>query len=360
MNRRLFTPGPVELSQGVVEAMSRQPISHKSDEFIALTRDVCTNLQWLCGSTQSIALLAGSGTTAIEATIASLGVRGAPCLVLVHGRFGERIANILTTYGAIVHTHSVEWGTDIAPSAVATTVASIPHLHSVWLVHSETSTGVTLDVAGIADAIRSQSPQAFLCVDAVTSVGIHEVALDGWGLDAVMTGSQKGLCAPPGVGVVALSERARLHAEQHSAVSTVLHLPTTLRSIEQTGLLPWTPPVTVMAALQASLIELRSESRESIWQRHAQVSEALQEGLTNRGFRLFGASTSHAVTVVEHDSPDTIIRGLLRMYGITIAPGQDRLAASVFRLGTCGGVTISDVLYLLDALQHVNAQIQPR
>jgi aspartate aminotransferase-like enzyme len=353
MTRRLFTPGPVELSPAVVEAMSRQPISHKTAEFAQLTKRVIGNLQWLIGTSSHIAILSGSGTTAIESTIASLCVRGAPCVVLVHGRFGERLAEILTIYGANVHTITAQWGTAITPSAVETALGKIRQPHSVWLVHSETSTGVTLDLQSIAHVVHQLSPDTLLCVDAVTSVGIHELEMDAWHIDGVMTGSQKGLCAPPGLGVVALSERAYHHAAMQLPHSMTLHLPRSMKSLEESNQFPWTPPVTVMAALDVALNELRQSSRPDLWHHHRHVTKALHDGLQERGFDRFGEGSSHAVTVVNHTAPVEFLGHLYREFGITLALGQDQLGGRVFRIGTCGGVSIPDILYVLEALQNV-------
>jgi aspartate aminotransferase-like enzyme len=249
---------------------------------------------------------------------------------------------------------SAEWGTAIAPSAVEEALASMPTPHSVWLVHSETSTGVTLDLQGIAEVIQNAAPKALLCVDAVTSVGIHTLPMDAWSLDAVMTGSQKGLCAPPGLGVVALSQRARLYAQQQPATTTILHLPTIIESLQTCGMFPWTPPVTVVAALQAALSEIRAEGHDATWDKHRRVTKALHDGLRQRGFHLYGQGSSHAVSVVQHPSPKPFLETVRRDFGITLAAGQDQLSDTVFRIGTCGGVTVSDVLHLLDVLQRAN------
>jgi len=350
---RLFTPGPVHLPDEVVAAMALRPLYHRSSEFKTLSIETWDRLRLLFGTSGTVAILAGSGTTAIEASIASLNVANAPCLVLQHGRFGDRLANMLQGYGANVHSLSVEWGNAITASAVRTKLAEMDSVQSVWLVHSETSTGVTLDLPEIANVIQDHPSKPLVCVDAVTSTGVHPIHMDAMGVDVAVCGSQKGLMCPPGLGIVALSARCKDYVLNTRQQSTVLHLATTVLAMEEQQLFPWTPPVTLVRALHTALGLMFDERLENVWARHKRVTEALHSGLVDRGYSLFGEASAYGVTVVLDADSSTIVQELERGHGIVVANGQDALRNTVFRIGTCGATTVGDILALLRALDDV-------
>jgi aspartate aminotransferase-like enzyme len=220
------------------------------------------------------------------------------------------------------------------------------------LVHSETSTGVALDLEALADVVHQTWPNALLGVDAITSLGIHPLHMDAWGLDLVVSASQKGLGCPPGLATLGVSERAQAIMQGRPATTYTLNVSTILDSMAR-GLFPWTPPVTLVAALDVALNMILAEGMEHVWNRHQDLASYTQQQLRNRGYDLFGDASSHAVTVVADPGADALRQLLLERHEMVIAGGQDQLQGKVFRIGTCGWVHRSDIDDLLAAIDDV-------
>ncbi len=349
---RLFAPGPVQLPEPVVQAMARQPLHHHSDEFAEVCRRCFKGLEHVFFTTLPVLLLNGSGTTGIEAAITNLHERNTEILVFENGRFGERISQIAERNGIVVHRSRHEWGSVVTPEHVVQAIRKHHNASAVWFVHSETSTGVTLSLDELVSALRDVRPDVLVCVDAVTSIGVHPLFTEEWHLDAVITASQKGLLSPPGLSAIWLSERAWSIVERNTRPSYSTDL-LTIRSAYRQDQFVWTPPVTLVAALATAVELLLTEGLPRVWDRHYQQASLLRSGLIDRGYHLFGEATSNAVTAVRHDSPEAIRRFLLENYSMVVAPGQGKLRDSIFRIGTCGAITKHDIMDVLAALEDV-------
>ena len=349
---RLFTPGPVPVSAAVLAASAAPPLFHRGKVFMDMSQRVWHNLRAVYRTKHPVVVLAGSGMTGIEAAMASTITQGDSVVVLEHGRFGERLTTIAQRLGAAPMVLRVPWGQTITADMVKEHLRPLQGVRHVWMVHSETSTGVAIDVAAIARTIRNIAPDALIGVDAITSMAIHAVETDAWDLDLVVTASQKGFACPPGLATVSVSPRAEACMRQRPASAYTLHLPTVLDSMQK-GLFPWTPPVTLVAGLDVALEMILSEGLENVWHRHADLTRYTQSALAERGFTLFGDGSSHAVTVVSDDRSTAIKRELFDRHQIVIAGGQDQLQDNVFRIGTCGNVHRADMEDLMRAIDDV-------
>ena len=360
MSMRLYTPGPVSVPQEVIEAASAQPLYHRSPEFVALSRSVWADLQTVFQTNDPVVVLSGSGMTGIEAAMIAVHAPGEEIVILEHGRFGQRLTEIARIHGITPHVLSVPWGEAISPDLLNNHLNDLlndllekhSRVSGVWFVHAETSTGVLLDAGAIASTIRTKCPEAIIGMDAVTSIGIHDVRVDAWQIDMAITGIQKGLMCPPGLACISISERAEQRLLSNSRRSYTLDLHTVLDH-QREGLFTWTPPVTLVAALSASLKRILNEGLVNVWERHAASAEIVRNGARNLGLKLFGASTSNAVTVIEHHRSNEIRRALRDVHHMVVAGGQDQLSGKVFRVGTCGAVTPSDVQEITEALRTV-------
>jgi len=368
--QRLYTPGPVRVPDAILAAGAEPPMHHRSEDFIACSQRVWKYLKSVYNTSQPVAVLAGSGMTGIEAAISSTMRAGEHGIVLVHGRFGARIADIMRTHGIVPHTLEVPWGETITADAVAKALDDTPHATAIWMVHGETSTGVALDVQTIASVVRAQSPNILIGVDAIASLGIHELECDAWDLDLVVSGIQKGLMCPPGLACVSVSQRAQEHIRNTPASVYTQSLATVLKDLKN-GLFTWTPPVTLVRSLEVALEFILNEGLPAVWKRHADVSHTLQEGIRDRGLSVFGDGTSHAVTPVilspsgsqavpQHSGLQGIssqadkFRSLLfERHAIVVADGQDHLGGTMVRIGTCGSITKRDILELFNAIDDV-------
>jgi len=353
--QRLFTPGPVPVPEAVERACAAQPLYHHSSAFQECSIRVWDALSRVYRTSQPVLLLAGSAMTGIESAVASLHHRGDRALVLNNGRFAERCSSVLTRYGCVVEEIVTEWGTSISPERVEETLRAMTEPpSSVWITHSETSTGVTVDLKAIARVIREWSPVSLICVDAVTSMAVHCVETDAWDLDVVVSGIQKGLCCPPGLACVSLSERAQHKLRTVAPRTFTLDLSTVLKSYKARSF-TWTPPVTLVAGLDVALSSILEVGIEQTWIKHQQVADHLRGRLATLGLQLFGESTSNAVTAVTSEHADELRDRLRITHNMIVAGGQDRLAGTVFRIGTCGPYTMRDMDDLCSAL-HIELQ----
>ncbi len=355
MNQRLYTPGPVTVPHAVADAVSASPLYHRSAAFRDLSRSVWDGLRDVFGSTHRVVVLAGTGMTGIEACIASTVGEGTTVLVVRHGRFGERLAQINRIYGATVVEIVAEWGEQIDAETIMAQCAEIPHIDAMWCVHSETSTGVCLDVASIARAVRERYPEALIMVDAVLSVGIEPLRCSEWGLDAAVAGIQKGLLCPPGLACVHMSERLeqRLHTQRRTYTTDLM---TVVRDQDK-GLFTWTPPVTLMAGLDAAIRQLIAIGMPAVWSLHADRARRIHDACIARGFSAFGVSNAHGVVVVEHPQADALRRRLEQEHSMIVAGGQDRLAGRVVRIGTCGAMTDPMIDELFEAVDTILTEL---
>ncbi len=336
-NQILFTPGPVPIPEAVASAGAHVEVYHQSEAFGTFVRDLSHRLQKVLLSSSPVMMLSGSAMTGMDACAASLQRRTDTVLVLHHGRFGERLAEIAGIYSDNITSVTAPWGESVCAVDVEKACAAIRSLDVVWCVHSETSTGVSIDLPAIVSVIRRYHPEALICVDAVTSVAIQELRTADWTLDAVVTGIQKGLSCSPGIALVALSERARERASAHRHCYTLdLHrVDMNLRADRMT----WTPPTSLLAQVSVSVDAIIDRGLPAVWHHHEELYNDVRVRAETRGFTVWGASTSRGVIVLAHPESDRIRRELERTFNIIIADGQDCLTGKVVRLGLCGSYT---------------------
>jgi aspartate aminotransferase-like enzyme len=353
LKRRLFTPGPVEVPPRVLLAMAQPILHHRSAEFEALLDNVLRRLQPILGTTRPVLALAASGTGGMEAVVANLARRGEPALVVCAGRFGQRWGEILTAYGVPAPTLDVDWGQVPTPQALEEALAKHPGVRVVFLTHSETSTGILVDLEALAKVARARS--CLVAVDCITSACAHRIRMDAWGLDAVVSGSQKGFMLPPGLAFIALSEAGEARAAGADLPRFYFNL-TAMQSAHAKRTTPFTPAVSLVMGLAESLSMLEEEGLEAAIERHAQLGQAARAAVAALGLPIFPAQPSNVVTVFRTPvgvDGDQVRRELERRFGVKIAGGQGRLKGQVLRLGHLGWYDATDLLGALGALERV-------
>lgn len=356
---RLFTPGPVEVPPRVLRALAQVPPHHRTDAFRETLRRVTDRLRELHGTGGEVFLFAGSGTSGMEAAVANLVAPGEVALAIGGGKFGERWARLLEAYRLPHDVLDVEWGRAVAPAEVERRLDANPALRVVFATHSETSTGALHDVEALARLTRPRG--ARLVVDAVTSLGVHPVLQDAWGVDAIVCGSQKGLMVPPGIATVSLAPWAAAAIETAASPRFSLDLRRARKSAPL-GETAFTPPVSLVLALEESLAMIAEEGHERVFARHREVARATREGAEALGFRGFAAPPSHAVTTLvppEGVEASALVRRLRDAHGMVIAGGQDQLKGKVVRVGHMGAYDLADVRGLLGALAECVAALRP-
>jgi len=351
----LFIPGPVTVSEPVLAAMSKPLIDHRGAAFAALLERVMRGMQSIYGTKEPVYFLGSSGTGALEATLVSLFSPGDRLLSCPLGSFGKRYANIARTYGCEVDMIESEPGhaLDAQKLAAALGADTQKKYAGILLTHNETSTGVQQDMAALSKAIGNHG--AITLVDSVSGLGAGDFRMDDWGYDAVVTASQKVLAAPPGVAMVALSGRATKRLKESKIPSFYFSLSKAMEFADL-GQTPWTPPVSIFFALDAALKAYHNEGAHRIWNRHAMYARAIRSAVEALGFEVFSDRSAHSDTVVAVKAmPGMDVAALLKKLrverGVSLSGGQLELKGKIFRVGTMGDVSQTDVLGMLGALE---------
>lgn len=348
--RRLFTPGPTPVPEQIMLAMAQPMIHHRHPEFIEMFRRVNDNLKYLFQTEQTVFTLTSSGTGAMETAVCNLLSPRDKVLYVNAGKFGERWGELCKAYGVDAEEITVTWGQSVDPQQIAKKLSA--GTKAVFITHSETSTGALQDIQEIGNVVRKHS-NALVVVDGITSVGAVELRMDAWGLDVVMTGSQKGLMIPPGLAFIALSTRAWNLVEGSTLPKYYFDLKRARKALENDET-PWTPAVSLVVGLDNALRMIRQEGVESIWQRHAIMGAAIREGCKALGLRLVAQHPSNALTAVyipENIDPKRFSSVLKQTYAITVAGGQGPLKGKIFRISHLGYYDALDAVSVISALE---------
>ena len=348
---RLFTPGPVEIPARVLHALSQVPPHHRTEEFRATLKRVTDQLRELHGTAGEVFLLAASGTGAMEAAVVNLMSPGQKAIAITGGKFGERWKNLLAAYGVPHETLEVEWGRAVDPADLARMLDRDAGFTTVFATHSETSTGALHDAQALARLTHERGLRMVL--DAVTSLGVHPLPQDAWGVDVVVCGSQKGLMVPPGIATVSLAPWAS-GAIEHGLPRFYFDLRKARKSMPL-GETAFTPPVSLVLALEESLAMIREEGLDQVHRRHRRLAHATRAGAKALGFQLFSANPSHAVTALLPPAgleAGAVVKRLREHHGIVVAGGQDQLKGKILRVGHMGHYDLADIHAVLGALEE--------
>jgi aspartate aminotransferase-like enzyme len=352
LKQYLLTAGPTPVPERVLLAMARPMLYHRAPAFTECLRETQQGLKWLFQTGQTVLQLAGSGTLAMEAAVSNFLRQGDKVLVIRGGKFGERWAKIALAYGIETVTVDVEWGKSVDPVVVAAALDKDPAIRAVYATASETSTGVKHDIEGIAKVVRGR-PEVLLCVDAITALGVFDIPMDQWGLDVVCLGSQKALMLPPGLAMIAASEKGWKANERSNLPRFYCDLARERKSQEK-GETAFTPAISLIVGLQESLRMLKEETLEGVWSRHARLARATRSAAGGLGLELFASAPTNAVTAIRVPSGidgSSVVRQMHTRYGITIAGGQDHLKGKIVRIAHIGYFSEFDIITAISGLE---------
>ena len=353
--RYLFTPGPTPVPPQVLAAMAEPVVHHRTPEFRPVYERCLTRLQEVCRTETDVLLFTASGTGAFESAVVNLVSPGEPHLVVTAGSFGERWAGMTAAFGADVDHLRYAWGETPQADDVRARLAE-REAKAVWVVQSETSTGVVADVQAIAAAAKEHG--ALVVVDAVSSLGAVPCETDAWGLDVVVSASQKALMTPPGLGLAAVSEAA--FAARGALPAFYFDWPRT-RKAQRNLDAPFTPAVSLIAGLDVALGLLLDQGLERAFERHVRLGRAARAGVKAMGLDLFSPDEDRSAVVTAVRPPDgidagVVISGVREHFGMTLAGGQGELKGRIFRIGHIGWFDIFDITTALAAIELVLAE----
>lgn len=355
MKKYLFAPGPTAVPPEVLLAMANPIIHHRSADFVALFDRVVTGLKWLFQTESAPLVLASSGTGAMEAAVSNFLSPGDKALVVNGGKFGERWGLICNSLGVKVEEIKLEWGTAVDPAEIEQRLKDNPSIKAVYIQASETSTGVSHDTEAIAAIVRGHN-NTILVVDAITALGVQNLKTDQWGLDILLTGSQKALMLPPGLAIMSVSEKAWALAETCRNSHYYFNLLKERKAVAKNQTV-YTPAVSLIVGLDKVLEIMREEGLDALFQRHARLARATREGIKGMGLSLYPRdSFSDALTAIcspEGIDAQQVYKELRDKYGITCAGGQDHAKGKIFRVAHMGYSDTFDVITVLSAIEMV-------
>ncbi len=351
---QLMAPGPTPVPSQVLLAMAQPMIHHRTPEYEALFIEVRAGLGKLFQTTQDVIPLACSGTGAMEAALVNTLSPGDAIALVRAGKFGERWLEMAHAFGLDVVELDAPYGETVTPERVAEALRRRPEIRAVLAQHSESSTGVLHDVRGYAAVTRGTN--AILMVDAVSSLGIADLQMDAWGIDVVVSGSQKGLMLPPGVGFCALSEKAWEKAKTSKLPKFYFNLLEERKCVAKNEA-HFTPAVSIIVGLREVVRMIEAEGLQNVFARHDRLARATRAGVVALGLQSFAKATpSPALTAVVAPAgidSEKIVAAYSTAHNITIAGGQGAMKGKVFRLGHMGYAAEFDVITALAALEQI-------
>jgi len=355
----LFTPGPAPVPPEVLLEMSRPIIHHRTPEFSAVLDQARERIKPLYGTTQGeIILTASTGTGAMEAAVINLLQPGDAAVFVNGGKFGERWGKLLQTFGMTGHEVKVEWGRAARPEQIDDALKANPNARAVLVQASETSTCAVHPIAAIGEITKRRG--VMLIVDGITSVGVFEQKMDEWGVDAFVTGSQKALMLPPGLGAVAMSQRALDTAKSNKTPRFYFDLLKELKAQRDEHTTAWTAPVSLVFGLNKSLELIHTETLPRVYARHQVMAESTREAAKALGLRLI-APDNPAPGVTGILVPDGIDGGKVVKFmrdtlGVGVQGGQDQMKGKLVRIGHMGHLSPFDMLVAVSAFEIALAQ----
>jgi aspartate aminotransferase-like enzyme len=355
---RLRIPGPTTVPERIRLATAAPMHAHRGAEFKAMLAEVQDGLRAVYGTAHDVFLYAGSGTAMMEASLANVVGPGDAVLVAVAGQFGERFAAIATALGAEVDALDCDWGQGIDVQQLAERIARRDYRAAV-VVHNESSTGVTEDLAAIGAAVRERP--TLLLVDSVSGLAGTEMRMDSWGADIVVSASQKCLMCPPGLGFAAVSPKAWEIVKRERTVPRFFWDFRRAKAALEKGETPFTPPVSLVYGLREALRMIAEEGLANVIARHRRLSSALRAGCQGLGLELYNRPSVASNTVVPIKVPQglegtAIVAHLRTRYRTVIAGSRSpRLHNKVIRIGTMGAVSEADIQ---TDLMHLEATLR--
>lgn len=337
----LMLPGPMQVPESVARAGSRPLFFHRSPRFIEFQDRLRRRIQPLFGTSSArVVFLSACGTGAMESALVNVTSPGEEVIVMVGGAFAGRWVEIGRAFGLAVHPVEVDWPTGATGQDVAAAMDRFPAARVVCVTWSESSTGVLIDLESIGTAVRERG--GLLLADAVSGLAVSPLDIDRWHADVVVSGSQKGLMMPPGLGVVALSDRAFEWSSSAASPRFTWDWRPYFESV------PVTPPLSLMHQLDAALDIIEGMGLPAFYARRHEVAETIRRLVTGAGLELYARRPGDGITAVVAPGTMDIARFRKRLeddYGIVIGGGQGRTAGEVFRIGHVGAVDDDELAY---------------
>ena len=349
----LFSPGPTMLPPEVVLKMAEPIMHHREPEFERIFAEIREGLKYIFQTKNEVLTFTSSGTGAMEGAVSNLLSTGDKTIVVRGGKFGERWGEICKAYGIDFIPIDVEWGRAVDPQRIEKILQSDPSVRGVYIQASETSTGVKHPIREIAEIVKRYE-QVVLVVDAITGIGVFDLPMDAWGLDVVVSGSQKAMMLPPGLSFAALSDKAWKFVERSNLPKFYFDFRKELKGTKKNQS-SYTPAISLFVGLRESLRMIQKEGREAIFQRHERLAEATRRAVKALGLELYAPdSPSNALTAVKFPpgiDGEKLKALFFEKFGITVAGGQEQAKGKIIRIAHVGYYNRLDMIMVISALE---------
>jgi aspartate aminotransferase-like enzyme len=357
--QRLFTPGPTPVPEEVLLELARPMFHHRTADYRKMLEQVTKGMQYVFGTAQEVYTITGSGSAAMEASVACVVAPGEKMIAVRGGKFGERWSELGVAFGAKVVNLDIEWGSPVTPREIADALKANPDAVAVYLTQCETSTATVSDVEAIAKVV-AQTP-ALLVVDGISSIGAIPFKMDAWGVDISVTGSQKALMLPAGLAFIACSAKAwkKIEATQgHAYYVSLKAYKKALAPPEWDQ--PYTPNNALVRAAMKSLAMIKAEGIEKIWAETRKKAEAIRAAAKALGLQVYSKSPSDSVTAIvipEGVDGENLAKVMTKDFGVKPAGGQGKLKGKIIRFTTMGYTDAWDILAAVGALEMALAKV---
>ncbi len=345
----LMAPGPTPVPIDVLLEGAKDTIHHRTPQFDRIFTEAVKGTKEVFRTENDLFILASSGTGAMEMALTNIVNPGEKIIVCTVGKFGERWQEIAKAIGAEIVLVSGEYGDFYTPEMVEKALKENPDAVAVFTTLSETSTGTVMDIEGISKVVKAAGK--LIAVDGISGLVAEPCETDKWGLDIVVSGSQKGFMLPPGLAFITVSKAAIEKAQNTKTTSFYFNLKKYLKDP-----LPWTPAVNLIYQQRLAVEMLLKEGMENVWARHAVMGKVTREAIKAMGLELFSKRPGNVLTSVKvpEGVPGGKIVSIMRdEYGVTIAGGQGTMKGNIFRIAHLGYMSDYDVVIALTALEKV-------
>ncbi|VAX28136.1 Serine--glyoxylate aminotransferase [hydrothermal vent metagenome] len=351
--RYLLAPGPTPVQEEVSLRMAEPMVHHRTPQFSAIFGEAAEDAKYLFQTKQDVLILASTGTGGMEGCITNLFSKGDKVLVINGGKFGERWGKISETYGLTVVWHKVEWGHSADPKEIESILNQDKEIKGVLVQASETSTTATQPIEALSKLTRDRD-DILLVVDAITGLGVFNLPMDEWGIDALITGSQKALQLPPGLALVGLSEKAWKFADQSTCPHFYFDFKKERKNLANKTS-AYTPAVSLVIGLREVLKNIRAEGLDNVFKRHNRLARATRAAVKAMGLKAV-APDSPADSATGFFVPDGIdggklVKSMRDDFGVTLAGGQDDWKGKVVRIAHLGYVDTFDVVIAISVIE---------
>ena len=354
MKRRfLMTPGPSPVPLFVRESLAQEIMHHRTSEFKEILKEAHGGLKSVFCTENPVLILSSSGTGAMEAAVSNLFSKGDKVLAIGGGKFGERWAEIAKALALDVVELNIEWGSAPSADELIKILDENENIKGVLTTLCETSTATVFDIEKIAKITSEKN--MLLVVDAISGLGQDVLLTDQWGVDVVVSGSQKGFMLPPGLSFISLSKRAQSAMANSDLPKYYFDLKKALKSHAKDDT-PYTSAVSLVVGLATALNAINKEGLEARWKKFSKMAEATREAAKALGLKVFSQQPSDSVTAIispENIKSSDIIKALRSEYGLSIAGGQAEFKDKIFRIAHMGWISEKDLIECFSLLEKV-------